>query len=57
MAWSDGLKSLHTLTIGDTSFTAYVGLIALVANIVVAVVVNLVMIPWASAAPVAIRAG
>jgi solute:Na+ symporter, SSS family len=44
MAWSDGLKPLHTLTIGDTSFTAYVGLIALVGNIVVAGVVNLVMV-------------
>ena len=43
MAWSDGLKPLHTLTIGDTSFTAYVGLVALVINIVVAVVVSLVM--------------
>jgi solute:Na+ symporter, SSS family len=45
MAWSDGFKPLHTLTIGDTSFAAYVGLIAVVANIVVAVIVNLVMIP------------
>jgi solute:Na+ symporter, SSS family len=45
MAWSDGLKPLHTLTVGDVSFTAYVGLIALVANIVVAGVVNLGMIP------------
>jgi solute:Na+ symporter, SSS family len=43
MAWSDGLKPLHTLTIGDTSFTAYVGLLALVINIVAAVVVSLVM--------------
>ena len=25
MAWSDGLKPLHALTIGATSFTAYVG--------------------------------
>ena len=43
MAWSDGLKPLHTLTLGDTSFMAYVGLIALVINIVVAAVVSLVM--------------
>jgi SSS family solute:Na+ symporter len=43
MAWSDGLKPLHTLAIGDASFTAYVGVIALVANIVVAGVVNLTM--------------
>ena len=45
MAWSDGLKPLHTLMIGDTSFTAYVDLIALVINIVVAAVVSLVMNP------------
>lgn len=45
MAWSDGFKPLHTLTFGDTSFTAYVGLIAVVANIVVAVAVHLVMMP------------
>jgi solute:Na+ symporter, SSS family len=56
MAWSDSFKPLHLLTFGDTSFTAYVGLIALVINIVVAIVVNLVMIPLhrrrqASAAP------
>ena len=43
MAWSDGLKPLHTLAIGDASFTAYVGVIALAANIVVAGVVNLTM--------------
>jgi solute:Na+ symporter, SSS family len=46
MAWSDGFKPLHALTIGDTSFTAYVGIIALVANFVGAVVASLVMIPW-----------
>jgi solute:Na+ symporter, SSS family len=45
VAWSDGLKPLHTLTIGDTSFTAYVGLIALVANVIVALFVNLVLMP------------
>jgi solute:Na+ symporter, SSS family len=43
-AWSDGLKPLHALTIGATSFTAYVGLIALVANIAVAAIVNVAMI-------------
>jgi len=45
MAWSDGLKPLHSLTIGDTSFTAYAGLIALVANIVAATIVNPVIMP------------
>jgi solute:Na+ symporter, SSS family len=43
-AWSDGFKPLHALTIGDTSFTAYVGLIAVIANIVVAVILHLVMV-------------
>jgi solute:Na+ symporter, SSS family len=45
MAWSDGLKPLHTLAIGDASLTAYVGVIALVANIVVVGAVNLALIP------------
>jgi SSS family solute:Na+ symporter len=41
MAWSDGLRPLHVVTFGTVSFTAYVGVIALFANIVVAVAVNL----------------
>ena len=40
LAWSDGLKPLHAIAFGDLSFTVYTGLIALIANIVVAVVVN-----------------
>src|SRR5882757_9921862 len=40
LSWSDGLKPLHAVAIGDVTFTAYVGLIALVANIVVAAAVN-----------------
>ncbi len=43
MAWSDGLKPLHTLALGSTSVTLYVGLIALIINIIVAVLVNLVV--------------
>jgi SSS family solute:Na+ symporter len=43
MAWTDGLKPLHTLTLGPTSVTLYVGLVALAINIVVAVLVNLVV--------------
>jgi SSS family solute:Na+ symporter len=43
MAWTDGLKPLHTLAFGTTSVTLYVGLIALTLNIIVAVVVNLVV--------------
>jgi solute:Na+ symporter, SSS family len=40
LAWSDGLKPLHTLTFGDAKLTLYTGLLALAANIAVAVVVN-----------------
>jgi SSS family solute:Na+ symporter len=43
IVWSDGLKPLHAITIGNISFTAYIGLIALLANIAVAVLVNLAM--------------
>src|SRR6202045_2243827 len=41
LAWTDGLKPLHALTLGDTTVTAYVGLIAVAANVVAAVLVNL----------------
>jgi solute:Na+ symporter, SSS family len=44
LAWSDGLKPLHALTFADTTVTAYVGLIALAANVVTAVLVNFPMI-------------
>jgi hypothetical protein len=37
------LKPLHALTFADTTVTAYVGLIALVANVVTAVLVNFAM--------------
>ncbi len=36
VAWTDGLKPLHTLTFGGASYTVYVGLLALVLNIAVA---------------------
>jgi len=39
-SWMDGLKPLHTLILGDTKFTVYVGLLALVINIAVALAVN-----------------
>jgi SSS family solute:Na+ symporter len=39
-AWVDGLKPLHTLVMGDTKITLYVGLLALVANILVTILVN-----------------
>jgi SSS family solute:Na+ symporter len=41
LAWTDGLKPLHALTFGDTTVTAYVGLIAFAANVMTAVLVNL----------------
>jgi SSS family solute:Na+ symporter len=44
LSWADGLKPLHLVTLGGhVSFTAYVGLIALIANIVTAVVVNAIL--------------
>ncbi|MGV1953328.1 monocarboxylate uptake permease MctP [Agrobacterium vitis] len=42
LVWLNGLKPLHTLSFGDTQFTVYTGILALLANIVVAVVVNLI---------------
>jgi SSS family solute:Na+ symporter len=42
-AWSNGLKPLATLTLGDASYTFYVGLGALVLNIVVAAVVTVLV--------------
>ena len=39
-AWSNGLKPLATLQLGDTSYVFYVGLGALILNAVVAVVVS-----------------
>jgi solute:Na+ symporter, SSS family len=41
LAWTDGLKPLHALSFGDTTVTAYVGLIAFAANVTAAVLVNL----------------
>ena len=43
MAWSDGLKPLHTVVLGGASYTVYVGLLALALNVGVAVVVNAVL--------------
>jgi solute:Na+ symporter, SSS family len=44
LSWVDGLKPLHLVSFGDLSFTMYVGLIALAANVVTALVVNTVLI-------------
>lgn len=43
LAFSDGIKPVHTFVIGGDSYTLYTGLAALVLNIVVAVVVQLVV--------------
>jgi SSS family solute:Na+ symporter len=40
LIWSDGLKPIHALTFGGTTVAIYTGLLALVANIIVAVVIN-----------------
>jgi SSS family solute:Na+ symporter len=56
LSWMDGLKPLHLVHVGDVSFTAYVGLIALIANVAVAVVVNLFVAARGQAAG-ALRAG
>jgi SSS family solute:Na+ symporter len=43
IAWSDGLKPLHAVTIDGTTFSIYTGLLALSANIAVTVIVNLLL--------------
>ncbi len=42
IVWMNGLKPLHAISFGGASFTVYTGILALVVNIVVAVVVNAV---------------
>lgn len=42
-AWSNGLKPLATLTFGDTTYTFYVGLGAVILNIAVAVLATVVL--------------
>src|SRR5215469_18390544 len=43
LAWEDGLKPVHTVHWGSLHFAMYVGLLALVVNVLVAVVVNLAL--------------
>jgi SSS family solute:Na+ symporter len=45
IVWQDGLKPLHALSFGGSTVTVYAGLLALAANIVVAVAVNLAVAP------------
>jgi SSS family solute:Na+ symporter len=43
LSWINGLKPLHTLVIGGASYSVYIGLIAVVLNIVVATLANLIL--------------
>jgi len=43
VAYMDGLKPLHTVMIGGASYTVYVGLLAVLANVLVAAVANLAL--------------
>ena len=43
VAWTDGLKPLHTLAFGGVGYTFYVGVLALAANIAVAALVSAVI--------------
>jgi len=43
MAFADGIKPVHTIMIGDASYTVYTGLLALAVNILVAVILQLMM--------------
>ena len=43
IAWTDGLKPLHTLHFDGTAYTVYIGLLALVANVLVAAVGSAVL--------------
>jgi SSS family solute:Na+ symporter len=54
VAWTDGLKPLHTVTLNGSHYTVYVGVLALIANIVVAAVLSFV--PGFANQPVATRA-
>jgi SSS family solute:Na+ symporter len=42
LAFADGIKPVHTFTIGGEPYTLYTGLIALALNVVVAVIANLI---------------
>jgi SSS family solute:Na+ symporter len=42
IAFSDGIKPVHTLIVGDAKFAIYTGLIALAINIVVAIVAQVI---------------
>lgn len=50
LAWMDGLKPLHTVSIAGAGYTVYVGLLATLLNVAVAIIVNLVL-PRTTSAP------
>jgi solute:Na+ symporter, SSS family len=43
LAWNDGLVPLHSITLGGEKYTVYIGLLALIVNILVAAVANLIL--------------
>jgi SSS family solute:Na+ symporter len=43
VAWTDGLKPLHSIALGGTTYTLYVGVLALVANVIVAAALSPVL--------------
>jgi solute:Na+ symporter, SSS family len=56
-AWSNGLKPLATVSLGDVSYSFYVGLGALILNILVAAIVTAVMMGISPAASRSAAAG
>ncbi len=51
LVYMDGLKPLHTVVIGGASYTVYVGLLAVLANVLVAAVANLALRSTGAGAP------
>ncbi|MFZ0872580.1 MAG: sodium:solute symporter, partial [Rhodanobacter sp.] len=51
LIWSDGLKPIHAISFGGTTVAIYTGLLALVANIIVAIVINCVVSARPNVAP------
>ena len=53
LAFMDGVKPVHTFHLGDSSFSLYTGLFALIVNVIVAAVVQLALGDRAGAKPAA----
>ncbi len=43
LSYTDGLKPVHTIAFGGTNYSVYIGLIAVVVNVVVATLTNVIM--------------